>query len=152
MIKRIRSTTAAIATETWRNLDDETEVELTSEDPASPVEGALLVDRAGGWRAAEPGPQTIALTWGVPIAIRRIRLIFEEHSNPRTQEFVLRASMLNGPREVVRQQFTFAPPGTTVEREEYATDLAAVSRLELVIIPAIDGSNAVATLREWRIG
>jgi hypothetical protein len=54
----------------------------------------------------------------------------------------------------VRQQFTFSPPGTTVECEEYVTDLEGVSRLELgiiPIIPAIDRGNAVATLREWRI-
>ena len=48
-------------------------------------------------------------------------------------------------------QFTCSPPGTTVEREEYATNLDGVSQLELAIVPAIDGSNAVATLREWRI-
>ena len=83
--------------------------------------------------------------------MRRIRLVFEEHSQARTQEFVVRASTSDGPREIVRQQFTFSPPGTTVEREEYATNLDGVSQLELAIVPAIDGSNAVATLREWRI-
>jgi hypothetical protein len=64
---------------------------------------------------------------------------------------VLRASTPEGQCEIVRQQFTFAPPGTTVEHEEYATNLDAVSRLELLIIPAIDRSPVVATLREWRI-
>jgi hypothetical protein len=78
-------------------------------------------------------------------------LVFEEHAQDRTQEFVLRASTGDGAREIVRQQFTFSPPGTTVEREEYATDLEGVSRLELAIIPAINGGDAVATLREWRI-
>jgi hypothetical protein len=151
VIKRIRPTTVPIAAATWRDLHDATEVELTSEDPASPVEGALLMDGGGGWRAAEPGPQTITLTWREPIAIARIRLVFEEQSHTRTQEFVVRASLPDGPHEIIRQQFTFAPPFTTVEREEYATDLDAVSRLELVIIPAIDGASVVATLREWRI-
>jgi hypothetical protein len=151
LIKHIRPAIMPIANARWRDLHDGTEVELTSEDPASPVEGALLIDSGGGWRAAGPGPQTITLAWREPIAIRRIRLVFEEQSHTRTQEFVVRASLPNGPREIVRQQFTFAPPWTTVEREEYATDLDAVSRLELVIIPAIDGANVVATLREWRI-
>ena len=67
------------------------------------------------------------------------------------QEFTLRAFTIDGEREIVRQQFTFSPPGTTIQRGESATNLNAVSRLELVIIPAIDGGNAVATLKEWRI-
>ncbi len=67
----------------------------------------------------------------------------EEQSRAGTQEFTLRAFTLDGEREIVRQQFTFSPPETTIEREEYATNLNAVSRLELVIIPAIDGGNAV---------
>jgi hypothetical protein len=151
VIKRIRPATISTVDERWRDLHDVTEVELTSEDPASPVEGALLMNNGAGWRAAEPGPQTITLAWREPIAIRRIRLVFEEQAHTRTQEFVVRASLPDGPREIVRQQFTFAPPWTTVEREEYTTDLDAVSRLELVIVPAINGANVVATLREWRI-
>jgi hypothetical protein len=78
-------------------------------------------------------------------------VVCEEHAQARTQEFVLRAVGSDGDREIVRQQFTFAPPGTTVEREEYATNLEAVSRLELVIVPAINDDRAVATLRELRI-
>ena len=77
--------------------------------------------------------------------------MFEEHSQARTQEFAVRASTGDGQREIVRQQFTFSPPGTTIEREEYTTNLDGVLQLELAIIPAIDGGNAVATLREWRI-
>ena len=77
--------------------------------------------------------------------------MFEEHSHARTQEFVIRASTDDGQREIVRQQFTFSPPGTAVECEEYAIQLDGVSQLELAIIPEIDGRNAVATLREWRI-
>jgi len=151
VIKHIRPTKDSVATEEWRSLEDVAEVELTSEDVEKPIENALLAEGPGGWRAGEPGQQTITLTWAAPIAIRRIRLVFEEHSHARTQEFVVSASTRDGRREVVRQQFTFSPPGTTVEREEYATHLDGVSQLELAIIPAIDGSNAVASLREWRI-
>ena len=151
MRKHIRSATASVATEKWRNLHEDVEVELSSEDPESPIEGALLADGRAAWRAGGPGRQTISLTWPAPIAISRIRLVFEEHSRTRTQEFVLRASTIDGPRDIVRQQFTFSPPGTTVEREEYATNLTGVSQLELAIVPAIDDGNAVATLREWRI-
>ena len=151
MQKHLRPAAPSVVSEQWQKLQDDLEVELTSEDPEHPIEGALLDEGSGGWRAGGPGRQTITLTWSAPIAIRRIRLVFEEHLRGRTQEFVVRASTGDGHREIVRQQFTFSPPGTTVEREEYATHLDGVSQLELAIIPAIDGGDAVATLREWRI-
>ena len=153
MIKRIRAGTSVVAHEQWqwRSLDDSVEVELTSEDPEWPIEHALLDHKSSGWRAAAAGAQTISLVWREPTTIKRIRLVCEEQSRARTQEFTLRAFTIDGEREIVRQQFTFSPPGTTIEREEYETNLNAVSRLELVIIPAIDGGNAVATLKEWRI-
>jgi hypothetical protein len=153
LIKRIRSGTSVVAHEQsqWRSLDDSVEVELTSEDPEWPIEHALLDHKSSGWRAAAAGAQTIILVWREPTTIKRIRLVCEEQSRARTQEFTLRAFTIDGEREIVRQQFTFSPPGTTIEREEYETNLNAVSRLELVIIPAIDGGNAVATLKEWRI-
>jgi hypothetical protein len=149
--KQIRPAPPSVPPEQWRQLPNDVAVELTSEDPESPIEGALSAEARRGWRAGGPGPQTITLTWPVPIAVRRIRLVFEEHAQARTQEFVVRAFTGDGQREIVRQQFTFSPPGTTVEREEYATNLDAVSQLELAIIPAIDDRDAVATLREWRI-
>jgi hypothetical protein len=152
MIKRIRPPAVPpVATGTWRSLDEAVEVELTSEDPEWPIEGALLGQGARGWRAAAPGTQTISVTWPAPIALGRIRLVFEEHAHARTQEFVLRAATGEGVREIVRQQFTFSPPGTTTEREEYVTNLHGVTRLELQIVPAIGGGDAVATLRELRI-
>lgn len=151
MIKRIRPATPPAPREEYRALHEAVEVELTSEHPDFPIEGALLGEGSSGWRAGAPGPQTIALVWPAPTTIRQIRLVFEEHSQARTQEFVVRATTSGGEREIVRQQFTFSPPGTTVEREQYATNLAGVERLELAIVPAIDGRDAVATLREWRI-
>ena len=151
VLKHIRPAAAPAVVDQWQRLHEDVEVELTSEDPESPIEGALLGQGRGVWRAGGPGPQTITLIWPAPITVRRIRLVFEEHAQARTQEFVVRASTGEGRREIVRQQFAFSPPGTTVEREEYATNLDGVSQLELAIVPAIDGSNAVATLREWRI-
>lgn len=151
MIKHIRPAPPAVPGEEWRNLGEDVEVELTSERPDCPIEGALLEDGGNAWRANAPGLQTIRLTWTSPISIRRIRLVFEEHDQARTQEFVLRAHTAHGSREIVRQQFTFSPGGTTVECEEYSTNLDGVAQLELAIVPAIDGSTAVATLREWRV-
>jgi hypothetical protein len=148
--KRITPMTPApVPDAEWLNLEG-VEVELTSEDPDQPIEGALLPGRSPGWRAAAAGPQRIRLAWPTPVRLRRIRLVFEELSQPRTQEFVLRAYTLLGERDIVRQQFTFSPPGTVVEYEEYAASLEGVTRLELTIIPAIDGREAVAALKEWR--
>ncbi|HTM30155.1 MAG TPA: hypothetical protein VL263_02570 [Vicinamibacterales bacterium] len=150
MIKRIRPATP-VTPEEWPDLADSVEVEVTSEHPDSPIEHALVGRDTSGWRAGAPGVQTISLTWPEPRAITRIRLVCEEHSVARTQEFALRAFGSGGRREIVRQQFTFSPPETTLESEEYGTGLDAVSRLELVITPAIGGGDAVATLRELRV-
>src|SRR5262245_12389692 len=126
MIKHIRPVaTESIAAE-WLDLRDAIEVELTSEDPDRPIEGAIVLGHTGGWRAGTPGPQTISLVFSTPIRLRRIRLVFEEQGGGRTQEFFLRALTHDGDREIVRQQFTFSPPTTTVEREDYAVELDGV--------------------------
>jgi hypothetical protein len=49
----------------------------------------------------------------------------------------------------VRQQFTFAPPGTTTEREDNRADLDEVSAVELSITPHIGGGDAIATLQQF---
>lgn len=76
--------------------------------------------------------------------------MFEEHSEQRTQEFVLRASTSEGERDVVRQQFTFSPPEATLEREEYTLNLDGVTRAGTNDRSAIDRTDALATLKEWR--
>ena len=63
MIKRIRPVPSApVYSVHWLNLEDGLEVELTSEDPAWPIQGALLPQLMTGWRAAT-GAQTITLVW-----------------------------------------------------------------------------------------
>jgi hypothetical protein len=86
-----------------------------------------------------------------PVSIQRIQLVFEGVTRRRTQEFVLSALTAAGDREIVRQQFTFSPPSTTIEREIYATELGDVVQLELTIVPALDDAEAIATLTEWRV-
>ena len=155
MNKRILPTRAtSVSNPEWLTLDDRVAVELTSEDLDYPIEGALLPDlpdRSTGWRAAAPGSQTICLMFQEPVRLRTIRVVFEEHSQSRTQEFVIRAFAAGNEREVVRQQFTFSPPTTVIEREEYAAAIEDVTRLELTIVPAIGGGEAIATLKEWRV-
>jgi len=91
-------------------------VEVTSEDPEHPIKSALGAGPGAGWRAGGPGEQMIRLLFDRPARLRRVRLVFREPEAMRTQEFVLRWSTGDGGvREVVRQQYTFAPPGTTEE-------------------------------------
>ena len=74
----------------WLDLEQAARVEVSSEAEGYPVEGALLKDVQGGWRASEPGIQTIRLLFDHPQTIRVIRLVFKEKEFARTQEFVLR--------------------------------------------------------------
>lgn len=138
----------------WLDLEQLAAVEVTSEHPARPIEGALLASPSTGWQASSPGEQAVRLRFDAPQQIRRLRLLFEDAESSRTQEFVLRY-LRHGEtqyREVLRQQFTFSPAGATREQEEYAVDLADVVALELRIVPNITGGPDRATLSEWRVG
>jgi len=137
----------------WLNVERLAEVEMTSEDAAHPIESALLPGQADGWRAAEPGKQTIRLLFNQPQRLQRIGLSFLELGIARTQEYVLRWSADGGRsfREIVRQQWNFSPQGTTSETEDHHIELPAVTVLELSIIPDISGGNAVASLAQLRL-
>ncbi|HXV78778.1 MAG TPA: carbohydrate-binding protein [Candidatus Binatia bacterium] len=139
--------------EDWLNLESLAEVEITSEDPGHPIESALLAGGGSGWRAAEPGKQTIRLLFANPQPLRRIRLEFVETQAERTQEYVLRWSADRGQsfREIVRQQWNFSPHGATREIEDHRVDLPAVTVLELSIIPDKSGGNSLASLAQLRL-
>ena len=126
-------------------------IEMTSEDTDFPIEAALS-GGGRGWRAAEPGIQTIRLVFDHPQQLKRIRLVFEEKECSRTQEFVLRWSPdTNSFREIVRQQWNFSTPESTREVEEYQVDLRDVRVLELTVVPSIDGGTARASLMSLRL-
>lgn len=136
---------------TWIDLEKNAQVEVTSEDEAYPIESPLRGDGRGTWRAAEPGAQTIRIVFDAPRRIERIWLVFEERDVARTQEFVIRWSPDGGQtyHDVVRQQYHFAPPGTTREVEDYTVQLQGVTIVELSIVPEIAGGLARASLAEW---
>jgi hypothetical protein len=135
----------------WLPVEELATVEITSEDPAAPVEGALRGE-APGWRAAEPGPQTIRIVFDRPQALGRIRLVFVEPDLVRTQELALRWSPDGRSfSEVVRQQWNFSPGGATREVEDYRVDLAGVSVLALDLVPHVGGGPARASLAELRL-
>ena len=128
-------------------------VEITSEEKDCPVESAFASGETQGWRAAEPGSQTIRLIFDQPQRLKRISLVFEEKESARTQEFVLRWYSDGGGsfREIVRQQWNFSPPETVREIEKYQVELSNVTALELIIAPNMSGGSARASLKNLRL-
>jgi hypothetical protein len=137
----------------WLDLECLIQIEVTSEDAAHPIELALVHSGGQGWRAEGPGEQTIRLLFDEPVRLRRMRLVFRDEVQSRTQEFVLRWSSDGGRtyQEIVRQQYTFSPPGTVREIEEYAVDLGGMTILELRIVPDIGGGDARASLERMQL-
>jgi hypothetical protein len=137
----------------WLDLEQLAQVEITSEDPEHPIESALLQNNDSGWRADEPGKQTIRLVFDNPQKIRHIQLLFEEPKHERTQEFVLRWSpdARDSDHEIVRQQCNFSPASNTRELEDYTVNLDDVLILEINITPDISGGNARASLARLRL-
>jgi hypothetical protein len=156
MRKRLITPTAAnIRTrgEGWLDVERAAVVEITSEEEYCPIESAFGSGIAPGWRAAAPGRQTIRLVFDQPQTLKCISLVFEENEIARTQEFVLRWSSDGGStvREIVRQQWNFSPPESIREVEEYQVQLPGVTLLELTIDPNINGGDARALLRNFRL-
>ena len=95
----------------------------------------------------------IRLIFDQPISLGRILLRFNEEEKERTQEFVLRWLKKGepSPREILRQQYTFSPPATSQEVEDYRVKLDGVLALELEIVPSISGNGAHASLAQLRV-
>jgi hypothetical protein len=105
------------ATAEWLDLEAIAEAEVTSEDPAHPIELAFRPDAQSEWRAVSQGEQTIRLYFDEPVAIRRVHLEFVEPKMERTQEFTLSwAPDRAGPYHlIVRQQWNFNPQNATAQ-------------------------------------
>ncbi len=143
----------SVAGHGWLDLERLAQVEITSEDADLPIESALIPSIGSGWRAVQPGKQTIRLLFDEPLRLTRIHLVFHEGERERTQEFVLRWSSDGGQsyREIVRQQYNFSPPDAAREVEDYDVDLDGVTALELQIVPDISGGSTRASLAELRL-
>jgi hypothetical protein len=137
----------------WLNVEELAEVEITSEDATHPIESALVPGGTSGWRAAEPGDQTIRLVFDHPQQLRRIWINFVELETARTQEYVLRWSSDNGQsfHEIVRQQWNFSPPNTTNEIEDHHVEVPGARILELSIKPDISNGTAFASVANMRL-
>jgi hypothetical protein len=134
----------------WFNLAALADVEVTSEDASYPIESALTPGTESGWRAEQPGEQTVRLLFHEPQTIKRLHLAFQENDQKRTQQFVLRWSSDAGRsyREIVRQQYNFSPPVNTTEYEDYTVEINGLTTLELNIVPEISGGPCRASLHE----
>jgi hypothetical protein len=127
------------------------EVWVTSEAADAPIDHAF--DPHGGpggthWVAAGPGEQRLILAFDTPQPLRTIRLEVEEPEVSRTQVLHVSVSRDGGRtyRELRRQEYTFSPPGTTFEREEWAVTVEGATHLQLVITPDKGGAPCRATL------
>lgn len=126
-------------------------VQLTSEDSAHPIENAFNQEHGKGasyWAAAASGPQTITLVFDQPQAIRKIQLEIEEVEASRTQMLQVSVSHNRGQsfEKVLQQDYTFSPPGTTFQQEDWTVDLEPITHFRLKIIPDQDHNLAVAKL------
>jgi len=124
---------------------------MTSEAPNHPIDYVFDTQRGPGgsrWIAAEPGEQVIILAFDTPQKIHRINLEVEELEVSRTQDLELSVSSDGGQtyRELRRQEYTFSPPGTTFEREDWAVTAEEVTHLRLRIKPDKGGKPCRATL------
>jgi hypothetical protein len=124
---------------------------VTSEAADNPIDCAFdTLHGPGGsrWVAAEPGDQRLILAFDQPQTLRTITLEVEEPEVSRTQELQVAVSTDGGHtfQELRRQEYTFSPPGTTFEREEWAVAVEGVTHLQIVIIPDKGGKPSRATL------
>jgi hypothetical protein len=140
----------------WLDLETMARVEISSEDAAFPIEHALGVAATTGWRAAVTGPQVVRIYFDAPQKVRRIQVHVIERAAERSQEFAIFAETESGRREVVRQQFTFSPGGSSDEIEDYSVELDGVTMVELKIDPDRSHdpklSRHYASLQSLRLG
>jgi hypothetical protein len=137
----------------WLDLEALAQVEVSSEDTQHPIEAAFALTRSSGWRAATPGQQIVRLLFDEPQNVRLIHLMFDEHDQERLQEYTLSWRSGGGQpyREIVRQQYTFSPPTTVREVEDYRVNLDQCAGLELSIIPDVRGSAVRASIAQFRV-
>jgi len=129
---------------------------VTSETADHPIDNVFDTRCGPGgrcWMAATPGEQILILAFDTAQTIRRVSLEVEELEVSRTQELELSVSSDGGQtyRELRRQEYTFSPPGTTFEREDWAVTAEGITHLQLRIKPDKGGKPYRATLTSLAI-
>ena len=124
---------------------------VTSEDPDHPIDHVFDGQRGPGasrWIAAQSGEQRLILAFDAPQTIHKLRVEIDEPDVNRTQEMYVSISTDRGQtyRELLRQEYTFSPPATSHEREEWTLNADGVSHLQVGIKPDKGGRACRATL------
>src|SRR5215510_14487113 len=124
---------------------------MTSEAADHPIQHVFNTRRGSGgtrWIAAALGEQVILLAFDTAQTLHRVTVEIEEPEVSRTQELDLSVSCDGGQtyRELRRQEYTFSPPDTTFEREDWALTAEGVTHLRLRIKPDKGGKPCLATL------
>jgi hypothetical protein len=124
---------------------------VTSEDPDHPIDHVFDGQRGPGasrWIAAQSGEQRVILAFDAPQTIQKLCVEINEPDVSRTQEMDVSISTDAGRtyREVLRQEYTFSPPATSHEREEWTLNADGVSHLQLRIKPDKGSKACRATL------
>ena len=124
---------------------------ISSEAPDHPAEHIFDESRGEGgsrWVAGEPGEQVLIVAFDSPQTLGEIALEVEEVETARTQEVELAVSGDGGyTYEVLRrQEYTFSPPGTTFEREQWVVQTGPVTHVRLRILPDKSRRPCLATL------
>jgi hypothetical protein len=137
----------------WLDMREMASVRASSEDPRHTVTQAFLPIAPRGWRAADTGVQVIEVRFRQPRDLTRMRFVFDDAHEERTQQLTISWSSKRGEThgEVIRQQFNFSPTGAVREVEEYAVELHDIERLEIRIVPDISGRPVRASLTECRL-
>jgi hypothetical protein len=150
MRKTVGSAAVQVKSPDMVDVEAEAHVAVTSEDAAHPIEHAFDGRGAPGgtqWVAAGPGDQTITVSFDSPQVVRAVVVEVEETGESRLQQIELAVAGGAGPLAVVlRQEFHFSPPGTTLERERWSIDREDVRQVRLVIRPEKGGGSARARL------
>ena len=139
-------------TPNWMNVRALARVHASSEDPQYTIQQAFITS-GRGWRAAAVGVQVVEVHFHQPQDLTRIRLVFDDDREERTQQFTISWSGGRGERhgEVVRQQFNFSPRGAIREVEEYKVTLKGVETLRIHITPDLSGRPARASLTTCQV-
>ena len=124
---------------------------VTSEAIGHPVEYIFDGQQGPGstrWVAGTSGEQTLVLAFDRPQPLHEIGIEIEERDIARTQELDVSLSSDGGEtfKEIVRQEYTFSPPGTSFERETWTVHTEPVTHVRLRIKPHKGGGPAPATM------
>ena len=128
----------------------------SSEDADYPMEHLIDGLRGPGgtrWASARPNTtERIVLAFDPAQRISGLAYEVEECRQERTQEVHVEVSTDHGHsyRQVLVQEYTFSPQGSTFQQEDLRLDLTDVTHLGLTIVPSKRGSG-VATLTSLRV-